>query len=111
MHCKCCYNKYAVGDDLFECSAGRGHLVCKSCIQKYVIDQVYGKNIARKLECFVANECNCKFSEDTLDRALPKDLKSRVDQAIHRQDIRGQEGFWWVAFCVLTSFGWISDEW
>ena len=69
--CPCCYGDCYEGD-MLECSANLGHVVCKTCIGNYVIEQLDGKNSAQ-FECFVAENCNCQLGELVLIKALPKE--------------------------------------
>ena len=92
--CPCCYGDCYEGD-MLECSANLGHVVCKTCIGNYVIEQLDGKNSAQ-FECFVAENCNCQLGELVLIKALPKDLKKRVDLAIYMEGIKSVEDIWYV---------------
>ena len=90
--CPCCYDSFRKCD-MFQCRASLGHRVCKDCISNYVDEEVNGKN-SIELQCFVVNDCHFHFSEDSLSKALSKEMKERVDQAMFREAVGKIDDVW-----------------
>jgi TRIAD3 protein (E3 ubiquitin-protein ligase RNF216) len=83
LECGCCY-----GDIIFDdmCQCDEGHLFCKTCIQHYVEEQVFGKN-ADDIQCISSEGCTASYSSTQLERALPPKLREKVDEHFFRVNV------------------------
>jgi hypothetical protein len=70
MECCCCFEN--IGEDHVTCS--NGHLFCKTCLKKYLEENLYGNNTI-KIKCInCLDSCNGVFTKATIKESMPKIL-------------------------------------
>jgi TRIAD3 protein (E3 ubiquitin-protein ligase RNF216) len=95
VECGCCYGDYPA-KDMKQCVANVGHIVCKTCISRYVSEQLDGNNCIQ-FQCIVDDSCGQIYPTTTvLDEILSPRLKRRTNDAIFRAQVEqaGVEGVW-----------------
>ena len=91
VECKVCYAEEE-SSEMHNCGFGEEHAVCKTCIGRFVSEQLYGKD-SLKFSCIGDADCDHEYPLALLDKALPDDLKRQVNDRIYHE-IAQAEGMW-----------------
>ena len=87
VECGCCYGDYKP-EEIKVCSnTNAGHHVCKSCLNRYVSEQLDGKNSV-EFKCIIDQQCGHAYHATLLDAVLSPRLKKRKDDRVFREDIK-----------------------
>ena len=82
IECNCCYDDVAF-EEMAQC--GEGHLFCVDCLGRYASEQLFGLQ-RTALQCMTTGEdgrsCGGGFQREMLERALPKKVLARLDEAV-----------------------------
>ena len=79
VECGCCYDD-VIEEATVQCSAG--HKFCAKCLNRYVQEEVFGKQRA-KIKCMdMSGQCKGEFNNSTLRRALPPIVLEKYDFTI-----------------------------
>jgi len=104
--CLCCFCDYPLSS-LKQCSAGAGHLVCTSCIERYVSEQLDG-NGSTNFQFIASDECTCQYSQAFLDGVLSPKLRKRVDEVVFQQQVSEAHqkagGYWKCPKCAHIGY-------
>jgi hypothetical protein len=94
--CPCCYETFENDelDQLVECDAKVGHMLCKACLQAYVREELDGKNNTVLVCCVGASGCDGRYGELVLRKSIPSDLKERFDKVEYLEMVKKFEGVW-----------------
>lgn len=91
VECKVCYADVEPSE-MYSCEVGEEHAVCKTCITRFVSEQLHGKD-SLKFPCIGDAECDLEYQLALLDKALPDDLSKRVNERVFHE-IAQAEGIW-----------------
>jgi hypothetical protein len=91
VECKVCLGEYEARD-MFDCGHNIEHAVCKTCIRRFVSEQLLG-NGSLKFKCIGDVSCDCEYPLALLDKVLPDDLKRQINEKSYF-DIAQIEGMW-----------------
>lgn len=86
MECRCCYGDFP-RSELNECKAGSDHFVCKTCLYRYVSEQLDG-NGRSTFKCICDASCPHEYSTVLLDQSLSPKLNKRVNDLLIREEIK-----------------------
>ncbi|GMH54822.1 hypothetical protein TrST_g3687 [Triparma strigata] len=87
MECECCYD-----DVCFEemCQCTGGHLFCLECLRRFAEEKLFGQQ-STVLGCMAQNEdgnkCEGTFTDSQLERALPKKVMRKLQEAIYEKAV------------------------
>lgn len=84
LQCQCCYDEYDF-ERMVSCR-GKGHLFCRTCLQKHVEQRVFGLgNLgtsaeAFEISCMHSSGCKSGFHEGQMRQALPEKVMKKYDE-------------------------------
>mmetsp|Transcript_2299 Transcript_2299/g.4928 ORF Transcript_2299/g.4928 Transcript_2299/m.4928 type:complete len:493 (+) Transcript_2299:267-1745(+) len=84
LECQCCYVEYDF-ENMVSCR-GKGHLFCRTCLQKHVEQRVFGLgNLgtsaeAFEISCMHSSGCKSGFHEGQMRQALPEKVMKKYDE-------------------------------
>ena len=78
IKCKVCYAEEEVSE-MYNCELWKDHAVCKTCIGRFVSEQLHGKD-SLSFRCIGDADCDCEYPLALLDEALSDDLKRQVTE-------------------------------
>ncbi len=82
IECNCCYDDVSF-EEMTQCTDG--HLFCVSCLERYTSENLFGQQ-KTTLKCMSVGDdgkpCSGGFTQQMLERALPKKVLKKLDEAI-----------------------------
>lgn len=91
VECNVCYADYEACE-VYHCGFGEEHAVCKTCIGRFVSEQLHGNGSCR-FKCIGDVDCESEYPLCLLEKVLPEDLNRQVtERAFH--DIAQIDGMW-----------------
>ncbi|GMI05153.1 hypothetical protein TrLO_g2270 [Triparma laevis f. longispina] len=109
LECECCFD-----DVCFEemCQCTSGHLFCLSCLRRYAEEKLFGQQ-STTLCCMAQTEsgekCPGTFSDMQLERALPKKVMRKLQEAIYEAAVE-EAGLCNIAKCPICDFTAMCDD-
>ena len=87
IECNCCFDDVAF-EEMTQCDDG--HLFCVDCLQRYASEQLFGQS-KTSLSCMTSGDdgksCPGTFDRSMLERALPKKMLAKLDEAVFTQAV------------------------
>jgi len=81
IECGCCYTE-ATWEDMVQCT--EGHLFCKACLKSYTQEKLFGLGVT-SIKCMDSSGCDGTYPKSQLERALPKAVLKKFEQAKIRE--------------------------